>query len=422
MKCPAAWDITKGSSSVIIAIVDTGVELTHPDLASKLVPGTDVINGDSDPTDDNGHGTHCAGIAAAMTNNGLGIAGVAPNCSIMPVKVLDSSGSGYLSTIAQGIRWAVDHGAKVISLSLGSTSQTQTLQDAVTYATSNGALVVAAAGNDNSSAKLYPAACTGALSVGAVNSNDSRASFSNYGSWVSVAAPGVNILSCWTGSQYANASGTSMATPHVAGLAALLYSYFGTTSTSASIKSRIESNCDNIGTWLAHGRVNALAALTGTSGDNVNATPSDGTVNASSFSVTQGSLLSGTMSSMNASDDNRAVFTSTAPRKCVFEGYATFGVGSASTIQSIVLNFECSGTTNGSLTFYAYNVQKNKWVSFTSFSLKKVDCAGYLKLKLKWAQFVNSAGDLRIKVLRSSYAKQAFTVSIDRFNLTLTTL
>lgn len=260
ISCPKAWDATVGSPSVTIAIVDTGIDPTHPDLAGKVVAGWDFVNDDPYADDDNGHGTHVAGIAGASSNNGVGIAGVAQRSALMPIKVLDASGSGLLSDVASGIVWAVDRGANVISLSLGSSSDSQTLRDAVAYATSNGAVVVAAAGNAGSNVATYPAAIPEVLSVGSVSSSDGRSAFSNYGSWVDVAAPGESILSTVPGG-YEYWSGTSMACPQVSGIAALVYSRFGLGIGPAQVVQRIQSSADPVGSWLKYGRVNAASAV-----------------------------------------------------------------------------------------------------------------------------------------------------------------
>jgi thermitase len=260
IKCPAGWDINKGSSTVRIAIVDTGIDYSHPDLSGKIVAGYDFANNDSNAQDDNGHGTHCAGIAAALTNNARGIAGVGFNCSLMAVKVLNASGSGTYSAIANGITWAADNGAKVISMSLGGSSGSSTLSSAVSYAWSKGAVLVAAAGNNGSTAPSYPAYYTNCIAVASSTTSDTRSSFSNYGSWVEVAAPGSNILSTYPGG-YAYLSGTSMACPHVSGLAGLLWSKLGST-TNSTVRSKIENNCDPVGSWVTKGRINVQKALT----------------------------------------------------------------------------------------------------------------------------------------------------------------
>jgi thermitase len=262
VSAPSAWDYTRGSSSVMIAIVDTGVDLDHPDLSAKVRTDIDwdYVNNDSTAMDDQGHGTHCAGVAAASTGNGVGIAGMCPNCQILPVKVLDSAGSGSYSNIASGIRYAADKGAKVISLSLGGSSGNTTLSDAVTYANGKGALLACAAGNSNTSAASYPAYYSACVAVAAIDSSDYRASFSNYGSWVDTSAPGVNIYSTVWNNSYTNMSGTSMATPHVAGLAGLLFSQGRTQS---DVRTRLTSSTytDSVMSTNIPRHINALKAV-----------------------------------------------------------------------------------------------------------------------------------------------------------------
>ena len=261
VQAPEAWDVTRGSSSTRIAIVDTGVQYDHPDLAGKVVRGYDFVDDDSDPYDGNGHGTHCAGIAAAVTDNGRGIAGMAPNATIYAVRVLNDNGSGTLDDVANGIIHAADNGADVISLSLGAPVGATTLRNAVDYAWNSGSVVVAAAGNSGTSLPSYPAYYDNAIAVAATDSNDNKASFSNYGSWVDVAAPGVDIYSTYTGSSYRSLSGTSMATPHVAGLAGLLDAQGRSAS---QIRAAIENTADPIsgtGTYWSKGRINAYKAV-----------------------------------------------------------------------------------------------------------------------------------------------------------------
>lgn len=257
---PQAWNVTHGSASTLIAITDTGIDGSHPDLAGKIVARANFT---TDPdTDNNGHGSHVAGIAAADTNNGIGVAGTGYNTKLLSVKVLDSSGSGYYSWIANGITWAADNGAKVISLSLGGSSSSQTLQNAVNYALGKGVVVVAAAGNNGNSLPFYPAAYANVISVAATDSNDHKASWSNYGPSVVIAAPGVNILSAYQGG-YAYLSGTSMATPFVSGVAGLIWSQHPTWSES-QVVSKLESSADKIsgtGTYWKYGRLDACNAV-----------------------------------------------------------------------------------------------------------------------------------------------------------------
>ena len=264
-----AWDGgTTGSSSVAIAILDTGIKEDHEDLTGKITKRqnftTSATNGDV-----HGHGTHVAGSAAALTNNLKGVAGTCPRCTLYNVKVLDDTGSGQYSWMAQGITWAANNGVKVISMSLGGTSPSSTLQSAIDYAWSKGVIVVAAAGNSNTDAQFYPAAYDKVIAVGATDNADAKASFSNYGSsWVDVAAPGESILSTTVDGGYGLKSGTSMATPHVAGEAGLIWSKPGlcAPADNACVRNRIESKTDptsGTGTYWAKGRINTNGGIGG---------------------------------------------------------------------------------------------------------------------------------------------------------------
>lgn len=282
VNAPQAWDITTGISEVIIAVIDTGVDLSHPDLAGKIVDGYDFANGDAIPQDDYGHGTHVAGIAAAVTDNAEGVAGVAWGARIMPVKVLDSSGYGYVSDIAAGIWWAADQGARIINLSLGGSFPSSTLEDAINYAYDRGLLIVASAGNGYlwGNPVSYPAAYPHVMAVAATNDADEHARYSTTGFYVDVAAPGGDpdssgdanprhwiMSTLWDGgSTYGPDAGTSMASPHVAGLAALVWSRYSSW-TNDEVERVIESTAldrgdpdrDDVYGW---GRIDMLAAVT----------------------------------------------------------------------------------------------------------------------------------------------------------------
>ncbi len=232
VKAVPAWDEVRGDPGVVIAVLDTGVDRNHPDLAYKVVgPGRDFVNGDDSADDDHWHGTHVAGIAAADTDNGVGIAGVARGCRVLPVKVVDNRGDGYYSWMIDGIVWATDQGAGVINVSLGGDVPDPYLEDACRYARDHGAVVVAAAGNSGGPV-LYPAAYDETvLAVAASDADDAIASFSSFGPEVDVAAPGVWLLGpvpqAYVGPgrpPYVFASGTSAAAPQAAGLAALIRS------------------------------------------------------------------------------------------------------------------------------------------------------------------------------------------------------
>ncbi|MCL2629020.1 MAG: S8 family serine peptidase, partial [Oscillospiraceae bacterium] len=204
------------SSSIIVAVLDTGVDAAHPMLKGRVISGWNFVNGNSNTTDRQGHGTHVSGTIAEST---LG------NVSIMPVKVLNDSGSGYSSDVISGIRWAADNGAKVINLSLGGYGNLQSTRDAILYANSKGSVVVVSAGNSNDNASLYdPAWVPEAITVAAHNDKNQKASFSNYGNVIDVSGPGVSISSAVPGTGYQSKSGTSMSAPHVSAAVALLMS------------------------------------------------------------------------------------------------------------------------------------------------------------------------------------------------------
>jgi subtilisin family serine protease len=260
VSAPAAWDKTTGSSSTVIAILDTGVKYDHADLQNRFVAGYDFVNNDSDPTDDQGHGTAAAGVAGATANNGVGLAGACWTCKLMPVKVLDATGSGDYVNLANGITWAADHGASVISMSLAGTADSSTLHSAVQYAHNHGAVLVAAAGNSGVSTMSYPAAYAEVLGVAGTQSDDTLYSWSNYGSWVKVAAPGCDYTTLISGG-YGSFCGTSAATPLVAGIAGLARSLQPTASV-AQVEAALESSAVKVGTSVSCGRVDAAAALT----------------------------------------------------------------------------------------------------------------------------------------------------------------
>jgi len=243
IRAPQGWDLSTGSAAVTIAILDSGVDLGHIDLANKIVGGYDFVNNDSVPQDDYGHGTHVAGIAAASGNNGAGMAGVSWGARIMPIKVLDAGGNGNFATVAAGIIWAADHGAQIINLSLGGPTHSFVLQSAVEYAYNKGLLLVAASGNNGAGAVYCPACYPQVMAVGATDENNQIAYFSNFGPEVDIAAPGQNIFSLAPGG-YTVKSGTSMSAPHVSGLAAVLYSYAGNAS---AVRNAMQSSALDVG-------------------------------------------------------------------------------------------------------------------------------------------------------------------------------
>jgi subtilisin family serine protease len=240
IEAPAAWAVTTGSPSTVVAVLDTGVDASQPDLAGALAPGYDFVNGDADPSDDFGHGTSVAGIIAARLDNGAGVAGVCPNCSVMPVKVVGSDGTGLTSTIAEWMTWAVDHGARVVNLSLGGPDASDVLASAVQYAQAHGVLVVAAAGNNGNSNAFYPAAYPGVLSVAASGPDANLYPWSDSGPWVDVAAPGCDVAPS-RGGGFGDFCGTSASTPVVSGLAGLAFS-FAPAVTADHVEQALESS------------------------------------------------------------------------------------------------------------------------------------------------------------------------------------
>jgi thermitase len=261
---PEAWEVTSGESSVVIAVLDTGIDIEHEDLVGKVIAEVNLTN--SLTTDDlYGHGTHVAGIIAAVANNDVGIAGVAYDCRLMNVKVADDYGIFYGSVAAKGVRWAVDHGAKVINMSLFSIEPSRHLEEAIDYAWSKGVIVVAASGNCIGTKAAYPAYYSNCLAVAATDSNDCLASWSSCGEWVDLAAPGVDIYSTLPGNQYGSKSGTSMAAAHVSGLAGLLCALRSDKNSNGfvndEVRAAIESGCDVVGPGAAKGRINAFNAV-----------------------------------------------------------------------------------------------------------------------------------------------------------------
>jgi subtilisin family serine protease len=239
-----AWEAEKGSGDVVVAVLDTGVDRSHPDLAGRVLAGYDFVGNDSNTADNHGHGTHVAGIIAASGEDGAGVAGVAWRVKVLPVKVLDDSGGGKYSDVIAGVRYAADNGAAVVNLSLGGGTRSQALQEAVDYARSRGAIVVAAAGNDALTSLSYPAACDGVIGVGAADEEDRPASFSNRGEGLDLVAPGVSIYSDSPGGGYEYMSGTSMAAPQVSGAFALLFSHEPGLAVAAAEKRMLSAALD----------------------------------------------------------------------------------------------------------------------------------------------------------------------------------
>jgi len=257
IEAPQAWQITRGDQSIIVAVLDTGINKDNQDLADRVVAEVNFTNS---PTSDDlyGHGTHMAGTIAA----------IAPECQLMNVKVADDRGKCEPSVVARGIIWAVDHGARVINLSL-SMKASPDLEEAVNYAWSQGAILITAAGNRGGSEPSYPAYYVNCLAVAGTNKNNSLALLSSHGDWVDVAAPGFNIYSELPQNQYGYKTGTSAAGAHVSGVAALVFSVAedsnGNSAVNDEVRWAIENSCTPIpGDGVGQGLVNAFQAVTKT--------------------------------------------------------------------------------------------------------------------------------------------------------------
>ncbi|HYP24189.1 MAG TPA: S8 family serine peptidase [Actinomycetota bacterium] len=277
LEFPKAWELEAGATSpVVVAVVDSGVEATHPDLEGRLVEGRDFLAQDDTPDDPNGHGTGVSGIIAANTDNREGIAGMSWGAKVMPLQTCGETGTCSMFAVVQAIVWAAAHDAQVVNLSLGGAlpSCGRTLAAAASFAEARGTLLVAASGNSaqNGNPAGYPAACDGFMAVGATDVLNRWAAFSQYGPHLSVAAPGVAVMTSWstetspkTSRGYAIVDGTSFAAPHVSGLAALLWSRHPDW-TPAQVRARIEQSAIDLGPeghdpWYGYGRIDLRRAL-----------------------------------------------------------------------------------------------------------------------------------------------------------------
>jgi thermitase len=259
---PTAWDTATGSG-VTIAVLDSGIDSTHPDLYPQIVPGWNFYDNNSNTADINGHGTAVAGAAAAASNNGIGVASVAYGARIMPLRITDPTGYAYFSTMAQALTWAADHGARVANLSYGGASGSSTVQSAASYFRSKGGVVMVAAGNSGALDNTAPT--TAFMVVSATDRNDQLTSFSSYGSFIAIAAPGIDILTTGSGGIYQYWWGTSLASPIVAGTAALVLA-LRPDFTPAQVDSTLFASATDLGApgrdiYFGYGRVDAAAAV-----------------------------------------------------------------------------------------------------------------------------------------------------------------
>lgn len=306
---PQGWDISRGSAGATIAILDSGVDPTHPDLVGKLVAGYNFIVNNTDTHDVYGHGTEVAGAAAAISNNSIGVAGVAWESTVMPMVVADSTGYATWSALSSSVTWAADRGVRVMNISFAGSSGSLTLQNAINYAWNKGALIFASAGNYSTSTPYYPAAGQNVIAVSATTRTDGLSGYSNYGSWVDVAAPGDAILTTMKGGGYGSVSGTSFSSPIAAGVAALIVGTNPSLS-NVQVEQILKSNADDLGAagfdpYFGFGRVNVYKSVVAA----LNTQPQPDTIapTASIVSPGAGATLSGTTSVNVSATDNVGV-------------------------------------------------------------------------------------------------------------------
>lgn len=348
---PAAWDVSQGAR-ITIAILDSGVDGTHPDLATKMVPGWNFYDNNSITTDVYGHGTKVAGSAAALTNNSIGVASIAPGALIMPIRVTDTSGMGSLGLMASGIVWAADRGARVANLSFSAAGGYSTVQTAAQYMKGKGGLVVTAAGNDYTEITLAPSSST--IVVSATDTTDQKTSWSNYGQFVDVAAPGTYIWTTLKGGTYTQASGTSFASPVTAGVVALMMAANPTLGAD-NIEKILFSTALDLGApgfdiYYGNGRINAAAAVQTA----LSAAPTDGTAPSVSISSpTASSKVGGLVTVDVAASDNVGI-----SRVDLMAGSTKIG---SDTIGPYGFSWDSTKVPDGNvtLTAYAYDAAGN---------------------------------------------------------------
>lgn len=417
-KAIEGWDQMRGAPDVVIAIVDTGVDYTHEDLAPKMLPGYDFVDDDADPMDEGGHGTHVAGIAAAVTNNGKGIAGMAPDCSIMPVRVL-GPGGGTAEWVANGITYAANNGAHVINMSLGSAGASTVIHDACKFALTRGAIPIAAAGNHGTTQLFYPAGFPEVMAVANTDANDNRNPGSAYGDWVDVAAPGTNIMSTLPGNAYGNLTGTSMACPYVAGLAGMVKASWRA-ATPQQIRQHISQNSDFVGTFVIWGRINVLRSVP------TQVTTNPYVLTANSATMFEGTVTTGNATHIAASDNayfsvvskSIARVGQTASMKAVYKA-----LRDPATISQLGLEFEVNAPKRVTANFFIWDYQTNKWQYLGATPMTGADVAKKFSLSTPYGKYWNANRELQVLVrgvmpMSVTGAPTQYTMKVDMARVT----
>lgn len=365
MNVPLVWDFYRGDPAVKVAVLDDGVPRNHPDLAGKILPGKDYIDGDDDPDPgpDGYHGTHVAGIVAANTNNGIGVAGTGYNIRVVPVR---------FNTLAESIDanvWVADQGVKVTNMSYGfpflATSDAHAA--ATTYAWNKGVLLVAAAGNSNNNKVSVPQSDPAVVVIGASTPQDTKASFSSYGDWVDLAAPGTSILSTVVDGGYEAWDGTSMASPGAAGVAGLLFSAGGASVNNRIVRDAMFATAKPIGNWVVRGRIDAARALS------VLPIGRDVTYPATSIAMVTGSEWVGGLQDVQATDGRYFKVSSIkdGTNGVIASAEVHFEVDDAvADINKFVLDVRANGPATSTNFLFLWNYTTGKWDLIRAFYLR----------------------------------------------------
>ncbi len=428
-----AWDISHGSDNTIVCVIDTGVRTDHEEFVGRFAPGSyDWSDGDSDVNDDtgSGHGTHTSGIAVAATNNGKGVASACYSGRLLHMKIFPNS---YASTSASAIMDAADKGARVISMSYGQYNFSQTEQDAVNYAWNKGVILFAAAGNDNISNISYPAGLDNVISVGATNSLDQKADFSNYGDWVKIAAPGVDILSTWfsASNAYQLDSGTSMACPFAASVAGLLIGY-NPGITNAQLRDILFTTADDVGTWVVNGRVNAYKAIQQVSQPvpyvSTPISAQVAVIDRQNEGIQQGTYATPSLAGSTLREVDGSVFTVSSvvrPRLGTTAGIDTFVQLNVPTSDLLSANITMTARSvdRSSCLIFLYNYSTGTWDQFGSTSMSSTNKTSTWTIPLSsLSKYMNGSNMFRImarNVLPQRLASLAnYRLVVDQLNVT----
>lgn len=407
-----AWDTFTGYGNIVLAVVDTGVDPNHPEMAGKIKPGWNTYNNSSDTMDRYGHGTHVAGTAGANGNNAIGLAGVSWRVTIMPIKVLSDGGSGSEDQCGAGLIYGADNGANIETMSLQYYTGSSSFQASVDYAYGQGVLLIAATGNNQGRRIAYPAKFANCYGVGATNHFDNRASFSNYGPEIDVAAPGENVYSCLPNNGYGYLSGTSMATPHTSGLASLVWS-FDRGLTNSEVFEFIRETAEDKGTsgfdeYFGWGRINARFALNRALQDIAFPT---------TISMFKGVRVSGTVKDAYNSDDSYYSAVGSAPPQNVGPSIGATVQGTSPRLLPSKLQFliETSAAKSGmTQKVELKNMSNGQYELVDTRSVGLKDALAIIEITSNPARFIGAAGQVEARV---AFSDTKPSVSLPRVSI-----